>query len=261
MRAIITLLFILVSIGLFAQTELNVIGNAGYLLSPSTKSRVPNADQNDSSFDLMTFGGLEVIFRGKGVRRSVTTRLEYGTFRVDRLNNDFVGSGQQGGSVDSRPGQLVGQARFLGANYLQGCLGMELIPLDQVKNTNFEIAFGVIFILRERVHATTSWIDPETGLAEPAMGGSFGDVGGVLVQDVTAPAPAAPGHLVLSQSMLNRVTPFTELRATFQNWRGISSAIGVQVGLTPLYDKAWYNTETRNNWWLVLKATFRGRLL
>lgn len=260
MRIVFLTLFLLQINCLAAQTEVNVIGSMKYFLAIGTEPRVLGADRNDDPFGVSLSAGGEAIFRGEGKRSSLVARMEYGVFSLDRLTNDFLGMSLQEGNTE---GQLVGLVRFQNANYLQGALAIELIPPEQVNNINLEFAVGGMFILREQLHGTTTWVDPTTGIAAPATGGIYRDEAGRVVNDVSSGTTLGAGNLVLSQNMLRRFTPFAELNVTYRSWwpEGFTAVAGIQVGLRSMLDTEWYNTTPKNGWWVTLKGTFRGRII
>lgn len=265
MRPVIVLLLLIAATTVRAQPEIHATLTGDLLLvGLSAQLRPVTAPGGGSrsaglSPPLGADLGLEAVWRKAGRTITPFACLSYGSLIGSGLTNTVRGSGSQT-TAPERMGVLYAQTRLEGASFGQFTVGAEFLHVPKWRNFRLGAGLGGMLFLRERIHAAVSWIDPDTGLAEP--GDKVYRIGNrtLTEEPVLALASQPAGSLNLSQTMLNRFTPYAELRGTVQQGERFTLLIALQLGLRPVFNEDQYTNPPGWQSYFNLKIGGRGRI-
>lgn len=260
---ILILLALLLPGVLNAQTTGFVTINTGLPFFGTTKTQGANGILRGSDgVSLSVSVGYEMRWRRPGKQFAPGFSLRFGRILDPGLANNFRGTGVQINDPENPmpvQGQLYGQARLVGVATAELSLGAEVMHDKKVRGY---VGGGLLMITNERVHATTSWIDPnpEGGFSYAACCGRYEEIDGEIQQDLMADQAGGAGNLYLSRTMLNRFIPYLEAQFSLQAGERTEMYLGLQVGVLPAIDKSWYNGVVSGGTWFSIQTGARGAL-
>lgn len=262
---LLCLLLFIASANLSAQLTGGVVFTLDVPFLGKTDRLLPSGLDRDQEVRLHFSAGYEMIWRRPDKGLSPVFGMQVGVLFGGDLANSFEGRGTQlVGRDEPVPveGLLYGQAHLVGATTGQINLGGEFRDASGKGRLSYYLGAGLLTVLRERVHATTSWIDPnpEEVFSYAACCGRYEEVDGRIQQTFMEEGGPGAGNLFLSQTMLNRYVPFVEARLQFQAGKNAQGFFGLQVGVLPIMDKSWYNGTVSGGTWIAIRGGTRGLL-
>lgn len=263
MRTLLLLLLLAAPLPASAQLEISVTAGSEIMLFGFSPKAPPvfSGNAGRSEGPTLPIGievGLDFLWRTPERTLAPFVHLAYGgLLSSGGLTNQYRGTGSQLSDVN-RMGDLIAQTRLQDVSFAQLTLGTEFLHAPRLRGLRLGAGIGGYFVLRERVHAAVSWVDPDTGLAEPAELQTWVEDNRLVQQVNPATLVGSPGALQLSENMLRRFTPYAEFRLGFRAGGGGPALIALQYGLRPIIDEARYNDPPAWKGFLNIKFVVRG---